>query len=405
MADTTISPNMNLPVPTVSEDFGPDWANNLNACLSAVDTHNHTSGQGVQIPPSGLNINVALPMGNNQLTQTQAVVFQAQSSLSTLQAVYVSGVDLYYNDGSGNVVRITQSGSVSGASGTITGLPSGTASASYQSGSGTFQFQSATNTPANITGATVYIAEQTTSPNIIGLKSPTSLAASYDLTMPAALPASTQILQLSSSGVVTSALAVDNSTLQNSGSVLSVKDLGITTAKLASQAVTAAKITDATITTTQVATGTLTGGSSGNIASGTITPYNSAAPNSASTSSSSTFTTSSTSFTQVTNLSATITPQNGSHNRPMLISVQPDGSGDATLGISGATGSATYALLRGSTTIATFKFIAPVSQLGSLQFIDFSPESGTNTYKLQAKVSTGSIAAEVFNMVLVVMEL
>src|ERR1017187_1394661 len=99
MANTINSPNMNLPIPTVSADPGPDWALNLNACLSAIDGHNHTSGQGVAIPPSGLNINTSLPMNNNSLTTVQSVVFTPQVSLATLDAVYVSGLDLFYNDG------------------------------------------------------------------------------------------------------------------------------------------------------------------------------------------------------------------------------------------------------------------------------------------------------------------
>ncbi len=246
MADITVSPNMSLPVPTVSTDFGPDWATNLVACLSSIDSHNHTSGQGVAIPPSGLNINASLPMGNNSLTNTKAVIFTTQASFATNQSVYVSGVDLYYNDGSGNVVRITQSGSVSGSTGTITGLPSGTASASYQSVGGTFQFQSATNTPANISGATLLISEQTTSPNFISIKSPTSLAAAYNFTLPAALPAATKFMTLSSAGAVGATIAYP---LTGSD----IASATITGSNIAAGTITASNITNATITGTQIA--------------------------------------------------------------------------------------------------------------------------------------------------------
>lgn len=202
LAETVISPNMSLPVPVVGTTPGPDWANNINSCMSAIDAHDHTPGHGVQISSSAININSDLELNNNSLTEAKSAVFQAQSSISTRQAIYVISPDLIYNDGNGNVIRITQSGSVSGASGTITGLPSGTASASYQSVGGTFQFQSATNTPANITGASVSLAQQTTSPNTVTLKSPNSLASSYNVTFPTAVPSFTSLLTMSTSGVL-----------------------------------------------------------------------------------------------------------------------------------------------------------------------------------------------------------
>lgn len=202
LAEITISPNMSLPVPIVGTTPGPDWANNINSCMGAIDEHDHTPGHGVQISSSAIDINSDFSLNNNSLTETESVTFTAQSSFSTRQAVYVISPDLIYNDGNGNVIRLTQNGSVSGSTGTITGLPSGTASASYQSGTGTFQFQSSTNTPANITGASVSLAQQTTSPNTVTLKSPNSLASSYNVTFPTTVPSFTSLLTMSTSGVL-----------------------------------------------------------------------------------------------------------------------------------------------------------------------------------------------------------
>lgn len=201
-AETVISPNMNLPVPVVGSTPGPEWANDINSCMSSIDEHDHTPGKGVPISSSALSINADLPLNDNSLTSTKSVVFSSQPSFSTVQSLYVENPDLFYNDGNGNVIRITQSGAVSGASGTITGLPSGTASASYQSVGGTFQFQSATNTPANGTFASLSIAEQTATPNSITLKSPTSLAASYNVTFPGSVPAYTSLLTMGTSGTL-----------------------------------------------------------------------------------------------------------------------------------------------------------------------------------------------------------
>ncbi len=202
MADTVPSPNMNMPVPVVGVDAGPDWANNVNACLSILDSHNHSPGQGVQITPSGININADLPMGNNNLTTARSVRFTSQGSplatASDIGCIYESGVDLYYNDGVGNQVRITQSGAVTGATGTITGLPSGTASASFAAG--TFTFQSATNTPASMAVGPLIIGSASVSPKTTTIASNVSQPANYALTLPLALPAVTSFLSVDNAG-------------------------------------------------------------------------------------------------------------------------------------------------------------------------------------------------------------
>lgn len=191
MANTVISPNMNMPVPVVGVDPGPDWATNVDACLSIVDSHNHTPGQGVLITPQAMNINADLPMNNNNLITARSVRFQPQagtiSGPSDLGALYENGVDLWYVDGAGNQVRITQGGSVTGATGTITGLPSGTASAAF-AGS-TFTFQSATNTPATINAGPLVIGQPVASGFNVTLSPNVAQAANYALTLPIALPA------------------------------------------------------------------------------------------------------------------------------------------------------------------------------------------------------------------------
>ena len=202
MADTVISPNMNLPVAVVGVDPGPDWANNINACMSAIDSHNHTPGQGVQITPAGLNINTDLPLNGNNINTARSVKFTAQGSplalAGDLGCVYVSGQDLYYNDEAGNQVRITSGGNVNAGAGSITGLPSGTASASFAAG--TFTWQSATSTPATMNSGPLVIGAAVASSNTVTLGPSNSLAASYNLVFPAALPVSTSVVTVDSSG-------------------------------------------------------------------------------------------------------------------------------------------------------------------------------------------------------------
>lgn len=202
MANTVISPNMFMPVPVVGTDPGPDWATNINASLSIIDSHNHTTGQGVPITPQGININTDLPMNGNNLITARSVRFSPQSGTivgaSDLGCLYENGVDLYYIDGAGNQVRITQGGSVTGATGTITGLPSGTASAAF-AGS-TFTFQSATNTPATLNVGTVVLGQTVASGKNVTIAASGSQASNYNLTLPIALPAAQSAVISDASG-------------------------------------------------------------------------------------------------------------------------------------------------------------------------------------------------------------
>src|SRR6185437_5151905 len=112
MANFTTSPNMNLVIPTVGVDPGPDWASNINSSLTILDGHDHSSGKGVQITPSGINISSDLTMVQNNLTNVRSIRLFPQTSPLALPtdvgALYESGVDLYYNDANGNQIQITK---------------------------------------------------------------------------------------------------------------------------------------------------------------------------------------------------------------------------------------------------------------------------------------------------------
>ena len=51
------TPNMTLDLPVVSTTPGPTWATAVNEAFDTVDTHDHSTGNGVKITPTGLNIN------------------------------------------------------------------------------------------------------------------------------------------------------------------------------------------------------------------------------------------------------------------------------------------------------------------------------------------------------------
>lgn len=239
---STNTPNMNLIVPGVGTEPGPDYANDINASLSIIDQHDHTIGNGVQITPSGLDINAALTLNGNFLTSAAGMTFQAQLSTPANGTVYESGNDLYYVDGVGNNVRITQSGAVAGSPGSIANLTS-PASASYVSGSSTFVWQSNTSIAANMDfGAAIMRNLSPNSTFALTLQPPAALGSNYTITLPS-LPATTKIMALTNSGVMSAPYSVDNSTIEIATNVIQVKDQGIT----------AAKILDHTISDTQIA--------------------------------------------------------------------------------------------------------------------------------------------------------
>ena len=197
------STNMSLPIPSVGTEPGPLYAFDVNDALTLIDQHDHTPGRGVQITPNGLNINSDLTFNSNAAFALKYVKFTPQSAplsgTTDIGEIYVSGADLYYNDLGGNQVRITQGGAVAGSPGTITGLPSGTASASFAGG--TFIFQSATDTSASIDAGSYIFRNNTVNSHGLTLSAPNALAADYAIFLPL-LPAVKGIVTLNSSGTM-----------------------------------------------------------------------------------------------------------------------------------------------------------------------------------------------------------
>lgn len=199
---------MTLPISTIGVDTGLNWETNLNASLSIIDGHNHSVGQGVQIQPNGLDINADLSFQGNNATLLRSVRFLSQSAVlsgsSDVGCIYVVGNELYYNDlTGGHNVQITNNGNVNAGAGSISGLPSGTASVSYSAG--TYVFQSATNTAANLDGASVIFRDTTASSNGVTVSAPSALAANYTITWPSGAPASTLPVSMDTSGNLSAA--------------------------------------------------------------------------------------------------------------------------------------------------------------------------------------------------------
>lgn len=260
-AQVTTSPNMGLPVPQVGVTPGPAWATDINNSLNIIDAHDHTPGNGVAITPSAMNITSDLSFQDNNLTLLRSSNYQPQSSplsgASDLGSVYVSGVDLYYNDVNGNQVRITQGGSVTGATGSITGLVA-PASASYSAGTETFVWQSDVNKAANMDARSYILRNSSLSSNGITLQAPT-LSSDYSITLPL-LPAATNFMLMDVSGNITAPWHMDNATIGVVANIMKVLDQGITATQIANGTITTTQISNtAGITIGQLASTVLAG--------------------------------------------------------------------------------------------------------------------------------------------------
>jgi len=197
------TPNMALTLPVVSQTPGPTWASEINADLSLIDSHNHTSGKGALVPVAGLNINADLSLATNALTNVKSLGLLDQVSLVTLNSVYANAGELWWNDGAGNNVQITSNGAVNvGATGNIGGMI-GSAAVNYVSGPLAYEFIDENGNHASLQALAVRFGSVTVS------QSPGS--ATYSLRLPVSTPAATSFVTATVSGS-TATLAFNSQT-------------------------------------------------------------------------------------------------------------------------------------------------------------------------------------------------
>ncbi len=352
MPNFTLSPSMSLPIPVVGVAPGPEYAEDVNSALTILDGHDHSAGSGVQITPGGLDINSDLTFGNNNLTNARSLRLFPQSAtlglVTDVGCLYEVNDDLYYNDGSGTPIRITQSGGIAGTPGSIANLVS-PASASYVAFNSTFVWQSAANTAANMDGGSFIFRKLTAGSPGITMSAPSSLSSNYSIVLPA-LPGSTSALNIDTSG--------------NMGTI-SYDGIG--------QAMTSTGANSIANSRTR-ATGTT-------VAAGGV----------ALSLSSSAFSTSSTSFVDVTDLTVTITTT----GRPVFVGLVGDnGLVSATSSWHITSNAISYiAMVRDSTQIYSAAFstqgLGQDIPSSSVNCIDF-PAAGTYTYKVQMRVNANS---------------
>lgn len=335
---------MNILVPIPGVETGPQWAIDLyNALFTVIDQHDHTTGKGVPINAASIVLTTDFSMSSQNLINARSLRLAPQSTAipaisPDLIELYAapnggSGIyDLWFNDGAGNQIPLTKNGAIVGTAGSISGLPSGTASASYASP--TFTFQSATSTAANVDGRNFIFRNATAGSNSLTLMPPLAMSSNITMTLPT-LPAAQNIVTLDNTGQFSAAWNVDNSTITVSSNLLNVPDGGITRPKL----IAVGQQTDQTTTNT-----VLTNASFVNILSITITTT----------------------------------------GRPVMLMIQPN---SASSGISPSTNAAGFfQFVRGVTVLGGYKLQAdsitssfPVTFV----FLD-TPTAGTYNYLYQA---------------------
>lgn len=203
-------PNMGLVQGAPGSDVGT-WGALLNTDLATIDAHNHGPGSGARVPTAGLNINGDLSFSSLYgITNMQRVSFAAVAALSSNnRSLFVSSADqeLYWRTNSGTNVKLTSGTAlnVSAFAGGIGGDYTAVSAALNFDDAGlryTFRKGGGLNWARIATGEVRIFETDTTDTAFVGIAAPAALAGSYSITLPTALPGSTQLVQMSSAGVM-----------------------------------------------------------------------------------------------------------------------------------------------------------------------------------------------------------
>ncbi len=377
---------MTLPVVGPAGTAGTTYATYLVESLETIDEHDHSTGKGTKVTPAGLNINAALDMNEWALTDVARLgMFSTASTLSVVNSIYVKSGQLYFVDSAGNQVQLTAGGGINLSSvGSIGGdFSTSTAAVTYSDVSKAFTFTQDAGITADIAAGSLFIYENVASAKYTKIKNAASQASNQTITLPSALPVSTRVVSLSSTGVLATAVA---------GAIIAA-DLGtsaVETLKINDLAVTTAKINDLAVTRGKLAT---------------LTPAVSSSSGSVSTTSAS--------MVDVTNLSVSVTVT----GRPIWVGLVSDGSANSSYIGGRATSDQRIAfgdfrVLRDATEVsrvqinAYFQGIASGSNTaelylppGALFHLDIGVAAGTYTYKVQYMADGGRAAVNYCKLV------
>lgn len=109
------TPNMGLLKPEVNTTASPTWAQMLNAIMDVIDAHDHSSGKGLPIATSGMNIDANLEFNSHFATELAGAKLDDNTAVlasSILRCLYAKDGNLYFNNGSGTAVQVTSGSAV-----------------------------------------------------------------------------------------------------------------------------------------------------------------------------------------------------------------------------------------------------------------------------------------------------
>lgn len=223
----TTLPNIGIELPDVGLDIDT-WGAILNADLSLVDAHDHTSGKGVPIRAAALSIDGDVAFGGNGLTTVGRVDFSEVAALAAGAGVLFmnsSDHELYWRTSGGTNVKLTSGTSINTTlvGGILGDYTSVGAVVAYDDSGDRYTFKQQSGTWARLASGDVRLFEfNTTDAVFVGLAAPAALAGSYTITMPLAVPGSKSLVHMDTSGVLTATNTLDSNlsiTLQGTGAV------------------------------------------------------------------------------------------------------------------------------------------------------------------------------------------
>ncbi len=224
---------MGLVLPTENSDAGT-WDATINTALTRVASHDHSSGLGVKVKTNGLDINADLTFSSGGVysaaKDVKAVDFQPTASsamTSYAGALFVNSTDsnnLYFRTQSGSNVRITNGTAldITVVGGIVGDYTSVGAEVAFSDAGKEYTFkQDGSPKPwAALRSGPLRIAELDTTDSVyVEVIAPAALASSYTITLPTAVPATTNPVRMSTSGVLSVLTTNEDITLSGTGEI------------------------------------------------------------------------------------------------------------------------------------------------------------------------------------------
>tara|TARA_R110002020_G_scaffold207256_3_gene412678 strand:+ start:16481 stop:17587 length:1107 start_codon:yes stop_codon:yes gene_type:complete len=214
-----IGSSLGITLPTQGSNSGT-WGTDLNTELNKVIT-----AIEAQVPASAIDFSANFDLNGYGLVDVDHVAFEQQSSVTTLNSAWFDTAgNFYVTDGGTNQVQITASGALNNASAGGLGDSGGT----YGTSGITFDWDGTLYNAKDGSGANDYanvrmdaLQLRDGSGNDLTVAAP-SMSTNYTLTLPAAVPGSTALVQVSAAGVASYSNTVTSLITASAGVTASV---------------------------------------------------------------------------------------------------------------------------------------------------------------------------------------